>query len=169
MIVCFTALFGTLLVVYLFRGFGPNGEGLLYREPQRPVAQAYFKTPESAVKRINRLLSDSDWEQLAKFYDLEGSRIDRRELLDGSFFYDENRGGHGSGVDRYLHPFWPGSGLLEIRPSDVDDVFEVDVELKIDQGAGSEQSMIRTVYLRRYPEGYRLLPSRPEAERAFDQ
>ena len=158
------ALFGTLLVVYLFRGFGADNPGVVYRSYVAPVPQAYFKTPETAVRRINRLMDEKDWPRLAQFYDLSGSGVDVSDLQNGSFFYDETRGGHASGIDRYAHPFAPGASLLAVRASEIADVFEIDVELEIDQGDGSAQSLIQTFYLVRDPEGYRVLPQAPEPE-----
>ena len=176
MIVLSIALFGTLLVIYLFRGFSADDPGAVYRPYVAPVPQAYFKTPETAVKRINRLIDEKDWPRLARFYDLSGSDVDVSDLQNGSFFYDETpgfydetRGGHASGIDRYLHPFAPGASLLEVRMSAIADVFEVDVEFEVDQGDGPAQSLIQTFYLVRNPEGYRLLPRAPEPEGGSSQ
>ncbi len=169
MIVLSIALFGTLLVVYLFRGFGEDDTGAVYRTQIVPVPQAYFKTPETAVRRINRLMDEKDWPRLAQFYDLSGSGVDVSDLQNGLFFYDETRGGHASGVDRYLHPFAPGASLLEVRTSESTDVFEIDVELEIDQGDGAAQSLIQTFYLMRNPEGYRVLPRVPEPDDGSSQ
>lgn len=169
MIVLSITLFGTLLVIYLFRGFGADNPGAVYRTQVIPAPQAYFKTPETAVRRINRLMDEKDWPQLAQFYDLSGSDIDVSDLQNGLFFYDATPGGHASGIDRYLHPFAPGASLLAVRMSAIADVFEVDVELEIDQGDGPAQSLIQTFYLVRNPEGYRLLPRAPEAEDGSSQ
>jgi len=149
--------FSALMIVYLFRGFGPNETGALFRDTA-PLPVSYFSTPEQAVRRINELLEAQDWRQLAQFYDLEGSSVSRQQLLDGSFFISDAN--DLSDLRNYLHPFPPGASFYASRRLEDTDIFEMDVLWTMDAPWAKAQKHLTTLHLKRYPEGYRLLPER---------
>lgn len=153
-------LFGSLLIVYLFRGFGSDETGALFRSSETPVPVSYFKSPETSVRRINILLENKDWKILTQFYDLAESGVSKTQLLDGSFFFNASSTAVNGDLRNYLHPFPPGAKFLDVRARDEDDLFEVDVVWKMDLPWARDQEHVTTFVLRRFPEGYRLRPAR---------
>lgn len=149
--------FLSLMVVYLFRGFGPDETGALFRDTA-PLPTNYFSTPESAVRRINVLLAEQDWRQLTQYYDLDESDISRKQLLDGGFFLSQQA--DLTDPRNYLHPFPPGASFYASRRLGDSDHFEVDVLWLMDTPWVKGQQYLTTFHLKRFPEGYRLLPDR---------
>ncbi|TNE42577.1 MAG: hypothetical protein EP347_00780 [Alphaproteobacteria bacterium] len=149
--------FAFLMVIYLFRGFGPDETGALFRDADR-LPTRYFSTPESAVRRINTILATLDWRELAQYYELEGSDISKKQLLDGSFFLNDPD--RLSDPRNFLHPFPPGARFYGSRQLDGSDIFEVDVLWEMDAPWAKGQKHLTTFHLTRSPEGYRLLPDR---------
>ena len=169
-------LVGTLLGVWLLRGFDPEGEGALFTEYRGDLPKSYFATPERAVRKITDLLDKEDWSELTQHYDHENSGIKLDRFLSGDFFMEKAASsvGHASGIDPYRHPFAPGFRFQQTAKTTFEDVFEVTVVLEIEQGDGApSQRTLRHFYLKRYPEGYRVLPRSPYApvdtEAEFDK
>jgi hypothetical protein len=153
-------LVGSLIMLYLFRGFGPGETGALFRSNELPIPVSYFKTPATAVTKVDAILATQDWPTLTQYYELEGSGVDIARLVDGSFFFSGTGEGAQEDLRNYLHPFPPGARLYEARPLGVDDRFEVDVVWKMDLPWAKDQEHLTTFVLRRYPEGYRILTDR---------
>jgi hypothetical protein len=110
------------------------------------------------VQAITVLLQAERWAELACYYDLSGTDIDRAELESGRFFLrpDDDRPRHPGGLDRIRHPFAPGfrySGHA-LRGQDA----IVTVEISIDQGDGMVQRGLQRFILRRRGEGWQLRP-----------
>ncbi|MHC4579266.1 MAG: hypothetical protein ACYTFD_20215 [Planctomycetota bacterium] len=121
----------------------------------------YFDDPPSAVPAITKLLEAKDWQTLARYYDLEGSNLERADLESGAFFYTDQRpeSAHPAGFWRYKHPFAPGFTYLESRDLEPVGLVEVVVAIEIDQGAGSPpQRGLESFLMRRSPAGYQILP-----------
>ena len=93
-------LVGTLIMLYLFRGFGPGETGALFRSKELPIPVSYFKTPATAVTKINAILAAQDWVTLAQYYELDRSGVNIARLADGSFFFS----GAGEGAVKRKHP-----------------------------------------------------------------
>jgi len=113
------------------------------------------------VPLITRLLEARDFETLASYYDLSDSTVDRSELVSGAFFIRQDRppAAHPGGFWRYKHPFAPGFRFLYAVPADEPDVFSVQVEIRIEQGAGLEDQVgLNEFRMVRSAAGWQVLP-----------
>ncbi len=138
---------------------------------------AYFDSPRQAVEQITAMLEAKDWPALAHYYDLEGSGIDRAQLVSGEFFWRTERPevSHPAGFWRYKHPFspgfhyaWSGSevGIANIMaapdadtPEGDPGIVKVVLEVEIEQGAGEPvQRGFSEFRMRRSERGYQILP-----------
>ncbi len=137
---------------------------------------AYFESPRQAVEEITAMLVARDWPALARYYDLEGSGIDRAQLVSGEFFWRTERPevSHPA-FWRYKHPFSPGfhyawSGSSDEianimappgadRPEGDPGVVKVVLEVEIEQGAGEPaQRGFSEFRMRKSERGYQILP-----------
>lgn len=120
----------------------------------------YFTDPALAVEKITVMLREKDWPQLAKYYDLSDSPIDRSTLISGEFFYTDQRpkSAHPGGFWRYKHPFSPAFKFHSIRELEESGVIEVTVEVEIDQGGGMIQRGMQTFLMRKTSKGYKVMP-----------
>jgi hypothetical protein len=142
----------TIVGIYLFRGFDPDEGGAFFRPYEPTPVTRYFKTPQTACKTIVRLVEEEDWAALAQFYDLEGSQLPLRALRSGEFF----KGTEPAFEQR--RPFDPRYSFKEVIRTEYEDVYEVVVT----KSASRQQtSDLQFFYLKRYAEGYRLLPKKP--------
>ena len=131
------------------------------QEPRKNPPPRYFASPQEAVPLIARLLEGRDFETLASYYDLGESDIDRAELKSGAFFIRAERPpvAHPGGFWRYRHPFAPGFVFSGFTPTDREDVFAVQVEIRIGQGAGAEEQVGYSEFLMvRSAAGWQVLP-----------
>ena len=131
------------------------------QESKESPSRRYFASPEEAVPLIAGMLEARDFGALASYYDLGGSGIDRAELESGAFFIREERPpvAHPAGFWRYKHPFAPGFRFLYAVPADELDVFSVHVEIRIEQGAGSEDQVgLNEFRMIRSAAGWQVLP-----------
>ncbi|TNE58280.1 MAG: hypothetical protein EP340_05850 [Alphaproteobacteria bacterium] len=149
--------FAFLMVIYLFRGFGPDETGALFREATT-LPTHFFTTPETAVRRINTILAANDWRQLSQYYELDGTDISKTELETGQFFIGDAQ--RLSDPRNYLHPFPPGAQFYGVRQLEGSDIFEVDVLWEMDVPWAKKQKHVTRFHMKRFPEGYRLLPDR---------
>ncbi len=133
-------------------GFGPDQLGYEDESLNTIGPLSYFKTPQSAVLTTSRLLTEGDWKKLSRFYDQQDSAVDFGTLLDGSYFRIESE-------DRsMIRPFAPEYGYLKTLATEFEDVYEVVVQ---EAAANGAPGLSGAFYLKRYPEGYRILPNRP--------
>lgn len=133
-------------------GFGPDQLGYEDESLNTIGPLSYFKTPQSAVLTTSRLLTKGDWKKLSQFYDQQDSVVDYGTLLDGSYFRIESE-------DRsMIRPFAPECRHLKTLATEFEDVYEVVVQ---EAAANGAPCLPGAFYLKRYPEGYRILPNRP--------
>ena len=120
-----------------------------------------FNNPQDAVTEIALMLRNENWKELASYYDLKGSQVERGSLVSGEFFIRHTRpkSAHPGGFWRYRHPFAPefDFGWVE-RSEDSGDIVEVIVTIEIDQGGGMMQRGIDSFLMRESDCGYRILP-----------
>ena len=121
---------------------------------------AYFESPRQAVEAITVMLRAKDWPALARYYDLEGSGVERAQLVSGEFFYRTKRPevAHPA-FWRYKHPFSPGFHYAWSAPAGEPGIVTVALEVEIDQGAGSPvQRGLAEFRMRESERGYQVLP-----------
>lgn len=141
-----------LITLSFLPGFGPDQLGYEDESLNTIGPLSYFKTPQSAVLTTSRLLTEGDWKKLSQFYDQQDSAVDYETLLDGSYFRIESE-------DRsMIRPFAPEYRHLKTLATEFEDVYEVVVQ---GAAANSAPNLPGVFYLKRYPEGYRILPNRP--------
>lgn len=142
-----------LAVISFLPGYGPAQRDYQDESAGAIGPLSYFKTPQSAIQTASELLREKDWQRLSQFYDLRDSSLDHRSLLDGSYFRINS-------PDRAsVRPFAPEYEFLGIFETEFDDVYEVVVRLP-SSGVATPDGQ-KFLYLKRYPEGYRILPDRP--------
>ena len=108
-------------------------------------------------------MKEQKWAELADYYDLAGTNIDRGELVSGRFFVrtDPPQAAHPGGFWKYRQPFPPGFAFDHAEPSSDDSAtVNVTVAINIDQGGGAVQRGVQTFQLRKSDKGYQLLPRR---------
>lgn len=120
----------------------------------------FFTSPESAVEQITVMLKNKDWSQLAQYYDLTGSTIERSTLITGQFFYTDEtpESAHPAGFWHYKHPFPPGFKYLSSRNLAEEHIVEVTVHVEIDQGGGMIQRGEKTFFMSRTDKGFQIQP-----------
>ena len=124
----------------------------------------YFASPEEAVAEIRVLLEAKRWPELARYYDLSGTDIDRATLDSGAFFFTTERPqvAHPAGFWQYKHPFAPPFEFLRTVETDAPDVSTVVLEVEIEQGGGLVQRGQSAFNLSRKPEGWQIRPEEVE-------
>lgn len=156
------AILGTIFGVYLIRGFGPEGEGALFTEQRIRLAESYFRTPEAAVKVIDRLVLGNEWIKLGQYYDLNSFGITEDAMTDGSFFGISDTGlDQGTLATSAQIPFKPGHRFLQVRKIDTTDIYKVTVVLDPSRDDAHEERDLAIFHLKRFPEGYRLVIAPP--------
>ncbi len=149
------------------------GSGVVMADGDEP---AYFDSPRQAVEEIGAMLVAKDWPALARYYDLEGSGIDRAQLVSGEFFWRTERPevSHPA-FWRYKHPFSPGfhyawsgsevdiAGIMAApgadRPEGDPGIIKVTLEVEIGQGAGEPVQRGHSEFrMRKSERGYQVLP-----------
>ena len=80
-------------------------------------SQKYFESPASAVEQIAVMLKERNWIELASYYDLSDSPVERSTLISGEFFYTDQKpaSAHPAGFWHYKHPFPPAFKFLSTR------------------------------------------------------
>lgn len=123
-------------------------------------SQKYFESPASAVEQIAVMLEERNWAELASYYDLSDSPVERSTLTSGEFFYtdEEPAGAHPAGFWRYKHPFPPAFKFHSTRDLEEPGVIEVTVQVEIDQGGGMIQRGMQTFLMRKTENGYQIMP-----------
>jgi len=121
----------------------------------------YFSSPEESVTRTTALLRSQDWRELARYYDLTGTGINRSELEFGTFFLRTNppETAHPGGLWKSREPFSPGFTSIESAETGTAGVVAVTVGIEIDEGGGMVQRGRTTYQLRKSSAGYQLLPA----------
>lgn len=142
-----------IMTAILFTGCASNSGSSTKEE-------GYFSDPASAVEKISVMLKEKDWTQLAKYYDLSDSPIERSTLLSGDFFYTDQRpeSSHPAGFWHYKHPFAPAFKFHSIRELEEPGVIEVTVEVEIDQGGGMIQRGMQSFLMRKTSKGCQVMP-----------
>ncbi len=123
------------------------------------TGKLYFKTPMDAVEVLSSLMSASDWETIARYYDLSATAVKREELESGRFFlYSDPPPGppfmRKPGIRR---PFAPGFKYERHAP-DGGDTVRVYLKMEIDQGGGRVQRSLDAFKLKKSDAGYQVLP-----------
>lgn len=147
--------FVALTALSFLPGFGPDPLDYEDESTGNIGPLSYFKTPQSAVQTTSGLLQDRNWKKLSQFFDQKDSDTRYEDLADGSYYRIDSQ-------DRSLvRPFAPEYDYLEIIGTEHEDVYEVVVG-KVTEADGPAAS--RFFYLKRYPEGYRILTQRPASQ-----
>ena len=115
-----------------------------------------FHNPREAVSITAELLRREKWQDLAAYYDLSGSGIDRRELESGRFFLND----HpilppGSKI---REPFSPEFTFDRAEPTADPLILQVYVTVAINEGGGMVRRGVDSFFLRHGAGGYMLLP-----------
>lgn len=121
----------------------------------------YFTNPQEAVEQISIMLREKNWNELAKYYNLTGSKIEQDELTSGEFFYSDERPevAHPGGFWKYKHPFAPGFIFDNVKEEEgMQSIVEVTVSIEIDQGGGMIQRGEKTFLMQKSDNGYQILP-----------
>jgi hypothetical protein len=120
-----------------------------------------FNNLRDAIPEIALMLKNENWRDLAAYYDLTESHVERSVLLSGEFFIRKTppKSAHPGGFWRYRHPFSPefNFGWVE-RVEEPGSVVEVFVTIEIDQGGGVIQRGIDSFLMRKRECGYQILP-----------
>lgn len=136
------------------------------QKPEQPAREAaFFDSPRQAVDAIRKMLIEKDWASLARYYDLDGSGIDRKTLISGEFFVRTERPevSHPAGFWRYKHPFAPSFEYSSDSGADQDGIVTVNLSISIDQGSGSPAQEGRDAFQMRQSErGLQVLPKTRE-------
>lgn len=133
-------------------------------QPAGDAGSRSFASPRQAVDEIRAMIRAERWGDLAAYYDLRGSGIDRRTLADGSFFVNPNGSAEpGPGrTPRIRHPFAPAFRLGRVLATDDPAVVVVEMMVEIDQGAGAPvQRGLEHFRMRSVGDGWQVLPGRP--------
>jgi len=120
-----------------------------------------FNNPQDAVSDIAMMLRNKNWKDLASYYDLNESHVERGALTSGEYFIRHTRpkSAHPGGFWRYRHPFSPEFDFGWVEPVEENgDVVEVFVTIEIDQGGGMIQRGIDSFLMRESECGYQILP-----------
>lgn len=122
---------------------------------------AFFASPKQAVEAIREMQGQEDWASLARYYNLEGSGIDRETLVSGEFFIRTERPevSHPGGFWRYKHPFAPSFEYAFTTSSTEAGVVIVRVDISIDEGSESPmQRGWQEFLMRESKNGFQVLP-----------
>ena len=163
-----------VILVVFFCAAAVAGSGVVMADSDDP---AYFETPRQAVEEITAMLVAEDWPALARYYDLEGSGVDRAQLVSGEFFVRTERPevSHPADFWRIKHPFHPGfhyawsgaevdiANIMSAPDADTPEgdpgIVKVVLEVEIEQGAGEPvQRGISEFRMRKSERGYQVLP-----------
>lgn len=156
-----------VMLVVIFCAAAVAGSEVVMAEGDDP---AYFESPRQAVEEITAMLVARDWPALARYYDLEGSGVDRAQLVSGEFFWRTERPEMSHPAFwRYKHPFSPGfhyawsgpAGGIETVPVDEDEdgIVTVTLEVEIEQGSASPVQRGHSEFrMRKSARGYQILP-----------
>jgi len=132
------------------------------QEVQQPESgMAFFPSPEAAVPIIAEFLRKEEFRELARYYDLTDSGIERSELESGDFFVRKERPkvAHPAGFWRYKHPFSPGFKYSYESPGSRKNVYVIHLSIEIDQGADSPAQLgLDSFYMIRSDKGWQILP-----------
>ena len=126
---------------------------------------AFFESPKLAVEEIRKMQGEEDWASLARYYDLEGSGIDRQTLVSGEFFIRTERPqlSHPGGFWRYKHPFAPSFKYAFTTSAAEAGVVIVRVDISIEQGSGIPvQHGWQEFSMRESEAGIQILPNDAE-------
>lgn len=115
----------------------------------------FFKTPQVAVEKVGALVEDGDWDLLSQFYDLPKD-ADTAEALTSLRYFTEP-----DPLTGHRPPFDEGFRFKDILRTEYEGVFEVVVS-RVDPATGQET--LQFFYVKRYPEGYRILTARPSED-----
>jgi hypothetical protein len=126
----------------------------------------FFPSPEKSVEIITQLLKSENWSTLSNYYYTIGVN---QELIDsimsGEYFLRREMPevAHPAGFWKYRHPFPPGfnySSHEKIK----ENLIKVNLIIEIDQGEGLTQVGKASFLLRKFHEGYKILPEQPQEE-----
>ena len=145
-----------------------SGCSVLKPKVKKEQGMAYFKNPKQAVVAIKTMLFSSDYNKLARYYNLSGlDDTERGQIKSGDFFIrtEKPEMAHPAGFWRYKHPFAPQYNYLSERLI-TDGVVEVTVDIAIDQGSGMSQRGMQHFYMQHTARGYQILAKPPHEEEA---
>ena len=129
---------------------------------QQDMSQTYyFSSPAEAIQIITKLLKETNFKILAKYYDLSNSEIKLSELESGDFFIRKKcpEFAHPAGFWRYKHPFAPGFTFNRIQATAKDAVYVIEASISIDQGSDSPKQIgLSHFYMVKSEKGWKVLP-----------
>jgi len=145
-----------------------NSTFLLYSQVDIDInnmSPLYFESPEKAIPEIRNLVVASDWKTLSRYYYLKDSDVKIKELLSSDFFIRNEKPdvAHPSGFWKYKHPFAPAFTFKSFRELEESGIFEVTVNIEIDQGGGMIQEGYQTFLMRKSDKGYQIIPPKASA------
>lgn len=122
------------------------------------MVRLFFENPQQAIPIISSLMQDQDWKTLASYYDMNDSKYSIQELESGRNFYREEPPNtiDPFGFWKYKHPFPPGFQFNSQR-SLGDNLIEVLVSYKIDQGDGMINEVHQNFTMKKSNQGYQLI------------
>jgi hypothetical protein len=145
---------GLVAFGFLYTASAPKGQALHDMRAAGPDGvTAYFRSPETAIIKINRLVAAHDWIHLARYYDFSLSTISPEQLLSGAYFDGTLAAGNEGARPR---PFPPGWRLLYAEPTEIEGITRVTVAPPGPQAPAP--TVTQSFLLKRLPEGYRILP-----------
>ena len=137
---------------------------MLSRAPSSDLPMAgqfdrYFPTPSAAVKTTAALMKEKKWSELAAYYDLSGSLLQKDDLASETFFVESEKleDGLPEETERYKQPFTPGFKYQSARYVG-EDLIEVTVMTEFQAEDETVQRGLETFLLKAHPEGYQLIP-----------
>lgn len=123
------------------------------------MQQLFFPGPEESVEIITGLLLSEDWRTLSGYYIIDGNQELLDSLLSGDYFIRREMPEvtHPGGFWKYRHPFSPGF-KYHSHEQVADDLVKVNLIIEIDQGDGMIQVGKSSYLLKRFLEGYKIMP-----------
>ena len=126
----------------------------------------FFPSPEKSVEIITQLLKSENWSTLSNYYYTIGVN---QELIDsimsGEYFLRREMPevAHPAGFWKYRHPFPPGF-TYSSHEIIKENFIKVILIIEIDQGEGLTQVGKASFLLKKFHEGYKILPEQPQEE-----
>ena len=119
--------------------------------------QSYFSSPQEAVTKINELLREENFSELASYYDLSDSSVPLDSLTSGQYFLKNSKPERDipGGFGKFSRPF--PLGFSYANHETVDSLITVTVHFEIDQGGGMMQRAIQYFDLRKSENGFQLV------------
>ena len=126
----------------------------------------FFPSPEKSVEIITQLLKSENWSTLSSYYYIiDGNQELIDSLMSGEYFIRREMPevAHPGGFWKYRHPFPPGF-TYSSHEIIKENFIKVILIIEIDQGEGLTQVGKASFLLKKFHEGYKILPEQPQEE-----